>query len=88
MCTMIALKTAVKGSGKGSAGWFSLTQANVGYDHATHSQFEHALLLDFVNPDLGPSARVAVELDIASGKALIEQIQAAIAEAERTGVAE
>ena len=88
MCTMIALKTPVKGSGKGSAGWFSLTQANVGYDHATHGQFEHALLLDFVNPEMGPSARVAVELDVESGKRLIEQIQAAIAEAEAQGVAE
>ncbi len=88
MCTMIALKTPVKGSGKGSAGWFSLTQANVGYDHATHGQFEHALLLDFVNPEMGASARVAVELDIASGKALIAQLQAAIEAAERSGVAE
>jgi hypothetical protein len=88
MCTMIALKTPIAGSGKGAAGWFSLKQANVGYDHATHGQFDHALLLDFVNPDLGPSARVAVELDIESGKALVEQIQAAIAEAERSGVAQ
>ena len=88
MCTMISLKTSVTGSGKGTAGWFTLSQANVGYDHSTHAQVEHALLLDFVNPSLGPSARVAVELDLASSKALVEQIQAAIAEAERAGVAE
>ena len=88
MCTTIALKTPIRGSGKGAGGWFNLTQANVGYDHATHGQFDHALLLDFVNPELGASARVAVELDIASGRALIAQIQAAIEEAERTGVAE
>ena len=88
MCTMIALATRVNGSAKGATGWFNLTQANVGYDHATHGQFDHALLLDFVNPELGPSARVAVELDIASGKALIAKIQAAIDEAERSGVAE
>ena len=31
-------------------GWFPVSQANVGYDHATHTQNEHALLLDFVNP--------------------------------------
>ena len=85
MCTMISMQTAVTGSGKGATGWFPISQANVGYDHATHSEFEHALLLDFVNPDLGTSARVAVEMDIASGKALIAQIQAAIAEAERSG---
>lgn len=88
MCTMISLQTVVRGSGKGSTGWFPLTQANVGYDHATHSQFDHALLLDFVNPDLGASARVAVEMDLASGKALIARLQAAIAEAERSGFTE
>ncbi|MDQ6674771.1 MAG: DUF6295 family protein [Chloroflexota bacterium] len=85
---MISLRTAVTGSGKGATGWFPISQANVGYDHATHSQSEHALLLDFVNPDLGASARVAVEMDLASGKALIAQLQAAITEAERSGFAD
>src|SRR5258707_7482 len=55
MCTMISLKAHVSGSGKGKDGWFHVTQANVGYDHTTHAQVEHALLLDFVNPALGPS---------------------------------
>ena len=88
MCTMISMKTPIAGSGKGAAGWFPVSQANVGFDHATHAQVEHALLLDFVNPDLGASARVAVELDLASGKALVAQLQAAIAAAELSGVAE
>ena len=88
MCTMISLKTAITGSGKGGAGWFPVSQANVGFDHATHAQLDHALLLDFVNPDLGAGARIAVELDIASGKALVAQLQAAIAAAEASGVAE
>jgi Family of unknown function (DUF6295) len=88
MCTMISMQTAVTGSGKGATGWFPISQANVGYDHATHSQFDHALLLDFVNPDLGVGARVAVEMDIASGKALLAHLQAAIAEAERAGFTE
>ena len=88
MCTMISLQTAVSGSGKGATGWFPISLANVGYDHATHSQLDHALLLDFVNPDLGVGARVAVEMDIASGKALIAQLQAAIAEAEGSGFTE
>ncbi|MGI9148979.1 MAG: DUF6295 family protein [Chloroflexota bacterium] len=85
---MISLQTAVTGSGKGVTGWFPISQANVGYDHATHTQAEHALLLDFVNPDLGASARVAVELDIPSGKALIAQLQAAITQAEHSGFSE
>lgn len=88
MCTMISLSTTVRGSGKGAAGWFPVSQAVVGYDHATHAPFEHALLLDFTNPDLGLGARVAVELNLASGRALLEQLQAAIAAAERSGVAE
>ncbi len=88
MCTMITMKTAVTGGGKGAQGWFPVTQANVGYDHTSYMQNEHALLLDFVNPDLDPSARVAVELDLASGKALIAQLQAAIEAAEESGVRE
>lgn len=88
MCTMISASAPITGSAKGPAGWFNLSQANVGYDHATHGQFDHAVLLDFVNPDLGASARVAVELDIASGRALIQQLQAAIEAAEQSGVAE
>ena len=88
MCTYISHSTAIAGSGKGPAGWFSVSQANVGFDHATHAPLDHALLLDFVNPALGPGARVAVEMNIASGKALIERLQAVIAEAEESGVAE
>jgi Family of unknown function (DUF6295) len=88
MCTFISHSTRIAGSGKGAAGWFAVSQANVGFDHATHAPLEHALLLDFVNPSLGPGARVAIELNIASGKALVERLQAVIAEAERSGVAE
>jgi len=88
MCTMIALKIPVTGSGKGARGWFPVSEAIVGYDHTTSLPNEHALLLDFVNPDLEPSARVALELDIASGKALIAQLQAAIAAAEQSGFRE
>ena len=88
MCTMIAQTTTIEGSGKGPAGWFPVSRDCVGYDHATHSSAEHALLLDFMNPALGVDARVAVELTLASGRALIEQLQQAIAAAERSGVTE
>lgn len=88
MCTMIAMQANIKGSGKGAAGWFDVTQATVGFDHPAHTQAEHALLLDFVNANLGPSARVAVEMDIASGRELIAQLQAAIEAAEGSGVSE
>jgi hypothetical protein len=88
MCTMIQLRTPVTGGGKGARGWFPVSQANIGFDHASFMRQEHALLLDFVNPDLDPSARVAVELDIASGKALVAQLQAAIEAAEQSGFPE
>ena len=88
MCTMISVSSTVHGAGKGAEGWFPLTQATVGYDHATHTGAEHALLLDFVNYDIGPAARVAVELDLASGRALLEQLRSALDAAEASGVRE
>jgi hypothetical protein len=88
MCTMICEKTLITGVGRGAEGWFPITQANIGYDHATHSQAEHALLLDFVNPDLGVGARIALELNIASGKALLATLRQAIEAAEQSGVRE
>ena len=88
MCTTISATTAVKGSGKGADGWFPLAQATVGFDHATHSGAEHALLIDFANYDLGTGARIAVELDLQSGRALLEQLRTAIEAAEATGLRE
>ena len=44
-----------------------------------------AELKNFVNPEMGVSARVAVEMDLRSGKELIARLQAAIAEAEGLG---
>jgi hypothetical protein len=88
MCTNISLKAGITGSGKGGAGWFPLSQATVGFDHPVSAPFDHALLIDFVNPAMGVGARIAVEMNIASGKALLAQLQAAIEAAERSGVAE
>lgn len=86
MCTHIACTAPVTGSGKGGAGWFPLKHVSVGYDHATQGVDEHALLLDFVNYDIGLGARVAVELDLQSAKALLATLQSVIAEAEATGL--
>lgn len=82
MCTMIALTSPVSGMAKGTGGWFPLTQVTVGYDHATHGMDEHALLLDFTNYGIGIDARVAVELDLDSGRALLAQLQSAVTRAE------
>src|SRR5437763_389315 len=57
MCTMIAAKLPLEGSGKGPAGWFPIDHAYIAYDHTFHVQLEHALTLDFVNEARGPGAR-------------------------------
>jgi hypothetical protein len=88
VCTCIAEHADITGSGKGPNGWFKLRQAVVGFDHPFHAPFGHAVLLDFLNPELGIESRVAVEMNIASAKALIEKLQAAVDAAELTGVAE
>lgn len=88
MCTSISQTEAIRGAGRGATGWFPLSQATVAFDHANHSGAEHALLLDFANYALGTDARVAVELDLASGRMLLEQLQATIEAAEASGLRE
>ena len=60
MCTYLTEKLDVEGSGKGTAGWFTLSQATVYLDHPQHAPAEHTLNIDFLNPQGGPAARVAV----------------------------
>jgi hypothetical protein len=86
MCTCISHSTPVTGAGKGPQGWFPLTAANVAFDHGTHTPGEHAVLLDFTNYSIGPEARVGVEIDLDSARALLVQLQAALAAAEATGL--
>jgi hypothetical protein len=81
MCTYLTEQVGVTGSGKGSAGWFPLTSASVYFDHPVHAPAEHTLNIDFLNPDRGPSARVAVELTAESARALAAAIQSALAAA-------
>ena len=88
MCTCISEQAPITGTGKGAQGWFPVSVANVGFDHPFNAPFEHAVLLDFMNPDLGASARVAVEMNVASAKALIEKLQSAVDQAELSGAAE
>ncbi len=85
MCTMIAKKIALEGSGKGSSGWFEVNQANVSYDHPFHIPHEHALNLDFVNESLGLDARVAVELSEQDARRLVAAILEVLDEAQEGG---
>ena len=85
MCTMIVKKITIDGSGKGTNGWFTLHQANVSYDHPFHIPMEHALNIDFVNEDLGPGARVAVELSEKAARNLVDAILDVLVQAEEGG---
>ena len=82
MCTSIVEVVDADGAGKGEGGWFRLTHAAVSYDHPHHALFEEAITIDFVNRALGPEARVAVELALASAKELSAALARAIAAAE------
>jgi hypothetical protein len=79
MCTYNTEKIQIDGSGKGTQGWFSLTDATVYFDHPVHAMAEHTLNIDFRNPAQGPAARVAVELTAESARALAAAIEASLA---------
>jgi hypothetical protein len=85
MCTTIAEKFPIAGSGKGPRGWFSLGQLYVGYDHPFHAPYDHALSLNFVDEAGGPGARVAVELSRADARELAERILATLERADAIG---
>jgi hypothetical protein len=76
MCTYRTTTLPVAGSGKGGDGWFPVTHASVYFDHPVHALADHTLNVDLRNPDRGPSARVAVELDPVSARELAEAILA------------
>ena len=85
MCTMIAQQAKVSGSGKAGSGWFRVDTASVSYDHPFDMPLEYTLNLDFTNQAGGPGARVAVELDAASARKLLEVIQEVMRQAVAGG---
>jgi len=82
VCTWITQRSSITGSGKGAEGWFPLSHATVYFDHPYHAPLDHALNIDFVNEAKGPGARVALELSAESARALIRDIEAALAAGE------
>ena len=82
MCTSIVEIARVEGMGKREGAWFPLTHAVVAYDHARHAVLADVITLDFINADLPPGARAAVELTLESAKALHVALAKAIVEAE------
>jgi hypothetical protein len=85
MCTMIAQQVNISGSGKAGEGWFRLDTASVSYDHPFDMPLEYSLNLDFTKQAGNPGVRVAVELDAASARKLVEVIQEVLKKAEDGG---
>jgi hypothetical protein len=87
MCTNIATKTPVTGSAKTASGWTKVTEATMSFDHANHAWVDHALRIDFIDAGNENADRIAVELDLESGKALLARLAEIIEAAETSGVA-
>jgi hypothetical protein len=79
MCTYQTEKVALRGSGKARQGWIKVTDATIYFDHPVHFGAGHALMIDVTDPAKGPEARIALELDAASARALAESILRALA---------
>ena len=82
MCTNITIKTDVQGSAKGPDGWFKVDTAYVSFDHPYHASFDHTLNIDLVNERAAGVRRVAIELSPPAARALVENINAALAQGE------
>ncbi len=74
MCTYQTEKLDIRASAKVRDDWTSMTTASVYFDHPVHFAAGHALMIDFLNPSAGPSARAALEMDPASARALANAI--------------
>jgi hypothetical protein len=74
MCTYQTERIDISASAKGAVGWFRATEAIVYYDHPVHFAAGHALMIDVMNPQLGPSSRVGIELDVRSARQLAHAI--------------
>jgi len=78
MCTYLTEKVAISGSAKGASAWFRVTEGSVYFDHPVHAPYGHTLNIDFLAPEQGPSARVAIELTAESARALMKAIEAVL----------
>lgn len=81
MCTYQTTHVVIRGSGKGAAGWFTLSAATVYLDHPVDAPAAHTLNIDFCNPAHGAALRVAVELDPSAARELAHAILATLAAA-------
>jgi Family of unknown function (DUF6295) len=81
VCTYTTVNADVTGSAKGPAGgWFNVSRAIVYFDHPVHAMAGHTLNIDLRDPATPPGERIALELTAESAMALVEAINAALAE--------
>jgi hypothetical protein len=85
MCTMIAQQVGIHASGKAGDDWMKLDTASVSYDHPFDMPLEYSLNLDFTSQSGDTGSRVAVEMDYASARKLLEVIQEVMRQAEAGG---
>jgi hypothetical protein len=78
MCTWLSQQVEAQGAARGVAEWMKVTAINVMYDHPVSAPYDHALLLDFVDPAQGVGARVGIELSAASARELVRAIESAL----------
>lgn len=78
MCTWMTEQLTIHGAAHGVPNWLTVTRANVFYDHPVTAPYDHALIIDFVDPEAGVGARVGVELSAASAWALVRAVTAAL----------
>ena len=74
MCTYLTRKVTLTGSGKGPSGWTRISDASVYFDHPVHLPAGHSLNIDFLTPEAGPYARVALELPADAARELAHAI--------------
>lgn len=82
MCTSIVEIAPAEGMAKADGVWFPVTHSVVAYDHARHALLDDVITLDFINTDMPPGSRAAVELTLDAAKALQAALAKAITEAE------
>ncbi len=78
MCTYQTETVELRASGKTREGWTALTSATVYFDHPVHFPSGHALMIDVRHAERGASARVALEMDADSARALARAILATL----------
>jgi hypothetical protein len=82
MCTSIIEIARAEGMAKRADEWFPLSTAVVAYDHARHAVLGDVITLDFINANLDPGARAAVELTLETAKELRAALDRAITAAD------